>query len=119
MRAAMQSLDARCIILLSALSLACRPFPCKTRPLQLFIYQSTCGAYPTRSVSNLTCCACTVAGTVLLGQTVEELGQLAKDTGQSAYRGKQLYDGLMHGARQLDHFNQVHHFLCALCCMGC
>ncbi|KAL0020893.1 hypothetical protein WJX77_007989 [Trebouxia sp. C0004] len=46
-------------------------------------------------------------GTVLLGQTVEELGQLAKDTGQSAYRGKQLYDGLMHGARQLDHFNQV------------
>ena len=112
MRAAMQSLDARCIILLSALSLACRPF-------QLLIYQSTCGAYPTRSVSNLTCCACTVAGTVLLGQTVEELGQLAKDTGQSAYRGKQLYDGLMHGARQLDHFNQVHHFLYALCCMGC
>lgn len=45
--------------------------------------------------------------TVLLGQSVEELSQLAKDTGQSAYRGKQLYDGLMHGVRQLDHFNQV------------
>ncbi len=68
---------------------------------------------------NLTCCACTAAGTVLLGQTVEELGQLAKDTGQSAYRGKQLYDGLMHGARQLDHFNQVQQLsLCALYCMG-
>ena len=59
-------------------------------------------------------CVCTV-GTVLLGQSVEELSQLAKDTGQSAYRGKQLYDGLMHGVRQLDHFNQACYFFLLLC----
>ena len=34
---------------------------------------------------------------VLLGQSIAELGQLAKDTGQSAYCGQQLYDGLMQG----------------------
>ena len=61
-------------------------------------------------------CVCTV-DTVLLGQSVEELSQLAKDTGQSAYRGKQLYDGLMHGVRQLDHFNQA--CLTSLLCMCC
>ena len=47
------------------------------------------------------------AGNVLLGQSIEDLGQLAQDTGQSAYRGKQLYDGLLHGVRQIDQFNQV------------
>lgn len=47
------------------------------------------------------------AGNVLLGQSVADLGQLAQDTGQSAYRGKQLYDGLLHGVRQIDQFNQV------------
>lgn len=47
------------------------------------------------------------AGNVLLGQSIAELGQLAQDTGQSAYRGKQLYDGLLHGVRQIDQFNQV------------
>lgn len=48
-----------------------------------------------------------LAGNVLLGQSIQDLGQLAQDTGQSAYRGKQLYDGLLHGVRQLDQFNQV------------
>ena len=50
-----------------------------------------------------------VSGTVLLGHSIEELGQLAKDTGQAAYRGKQLYDGLMHGARTIDNLNQARH----------
>ena len=57
------------------------------------------------------CCAastvCCAAGNVLLCQSTAELGQLATDTGQSAYRGKQLYDGLMHGARKLDEINNV------------
>lgn len=48
-----------------------------------------------------------LAGNVLLGQSIQDLGQLAQDTGQSAYRGKQLYDGLLHGVRQIDQFNQV------------
>ena len=46
-------------------------------------------------------------GNVLLCQSTAELGQLATDTGQSAYRGKQLYDGLLHGARKLDEINNV------------
>jgi hypothetical protein len=33
---------------------------------------------------------------------VQELQAFAQDHGQPAYRGKQLYDGLMHGARSLD-----------------
>ena len=44
---------------------------------------------------------------MLLGQSIKDLGQLAQDSGQSAYRGKQLYDGLLHGVRHIDQFNQV------------
>lgn len=51
--------------------------------------------------------AVVAAGNVLLCQSTEDLGVLAKDTGQSAYRGKQLYDGMMHGARKLDDINNV------------
>ena len=38
---------------------------------------------------------------------MQELEQLAKDTGQQGYRGKQLYDALMHGARQIDDIAQA------------
>ncbi|KAF6251294.1 hypothetical protein COO60DRAFT_1645229 [Scenedesmus sp. NREL 46B-D3] len=38
---------------------------------------------------------------VLLGQTPEQLGELAKRMGQPAYRGKQLADGILKGARRI------------------
>ena len=67
-----------------------------------------------------------VADNVLLCQSLSELGQLATDTGQSAYRGKQLYDGLMHGARKVDDIANVgllsqpcHAFCCRLSCINC
>lgn len=41
------------------------------------------------------------AGTVLLGASAEELAALAKEAGQSAYRGKQLSDSIRNGARTL------------------
>ncbi|KAK9803300.1 hypothetical protein WJX72_009998 [[Myrmecia] bisecta] len=44
---------------------------------------------------------------VLLGRTVEELAEIAKASGQPAYRGKQLHDGLMHGARSVDDITNV------------
>lgn len=41
-------------------------------------------------------------GFVLLGKTVPELEQLAVQYGQPKYRGKQLFDAVLNGARTLD-----------------
>jgi hypothetical protein len=38
---------------------------------------------------------------VLLGQTHEQQGELAKSMGQPSYRGKQLADGILKGARRI------------------
>ncbi|KAK9915952.1 hypothetical protein WJX75_006384 [Coccomyxa subellipsoidea] len=46
-------------------------------------------------------------GQVLLGKTLEELQEFAKAQGQPAYRGKQLYDGLMHGAHSVEDITNV------------
>ena len=54
-------------------------------------------------------CACMCAG-ALLAQTIEELRRLAEQDGQPAYRGKQLQDGLLRGARTLDDFTNVSNF---------
>jgi hypothetical protein len=43
----------------------------------------------------------TASKVVLLGQTHEQLGELAKRLGQPSYRGKQLADGLLKGARRI------------------
>ncbi|WIA17218.1 hypothetical protein OEZ85_014098 [Tetradesmus obliquus] len=45
--------------------------------------------------------AASSAGVVLLGQTAEQLGELAKSMGQPAYRGKQLADGVLKGAKRV------------------
>lgn len=39
------------------------------------------------------------AGNVLLGKSVEELAALSVSLGQPRYRGKQIFDGLLQGAR--------------------
>lgn len=41
-----------------------------------------------------------LSGHVLLGQSVEQLSQLAQQLGQPAYRGKQLLDGILKGAHR-------------------
>ncbi|CAL8470309.1 g9851 [Coccomyxa elongata] len=46
-------------------------------------------------------------GQVLLGRSLEELQDFAKAHGQPAYRGKQLYDGLMHGAHSVEDITNV------------
>lgn len=48
-----------------------------------------------------------LGGQVLLGKTLEELQEFAKAQGQPAYRGKQLYDGLMHGAHSVEDITNV------------
>jgi hypothetical protein len=40
-------------------------------------------------------------GMVLLGQTAEQLAQLATSMGQPAYRGKQLTDSILKGAKRV------------------
>ena len=47
------------------------------------------------------------AGSVLLGQTREELEAFAKALGQPAFRGKQLYDGILHGAASVAAISNV------------
>ena len=39
------------------------------------------------------------AGNILLGKSVEELAALSVSLGQPRYRGKQIFDGLLQGAR--------------------
>ncbi len=41
-------------------------------------------------------------GYVLLGRSAEELGELAVKFGQPSFRGKQLLDGMIRGARSVD-----------------
>lgn len=48
-----------------------------------------------------------LGGQVLLGRSLEELQEFAKAHGQPAYRGKQLYDGLMHGAHSVEDITNV------------
>ena len=47
------------------------------------------------------------AGDVILARSAEELVALAAADGQPAYRGKQLMDGVMHGARSVDDISNV------------
>jgi 23S rRNA (adenine2503-C2)-methyltransferase len=49
------------------------------------------------------CCA----GVVILGKTVEELQELAAKYKQPAYRAKQLYDGVLQGAKSLDQITTI------------
>ena len=44
----------------------------------------------------------TAAGFVLLGRPVEELSELAVKSGQPKFRGQQLLDGMLKGARSVD-----------------
>lgn len=44
---------------------------------------------------------------VLLGRSLPELQRFAQERGQPAYRGKQLYDGLLHGVHSVLEFNNV------------
>ena len=44
---------------------------------------------------------------VLLGRSLPELQRFAQERGQPAYRGKQLYDGLLHGAHSVLEFSNV------------
>ena len=53
----------------------------------------------------ITCCPC--AGTVLLGRSLTDLQDFAASLGQPKFRGKQLYDGLMHGAHSVMDINNV------------
>ena len=46
-------------------------------------------------------------GDVILARTAEELVELAAVDGQPAYRGKQLMDGVLHGARSVDDIRNV------------
>ncbi len=46
-------------------------------------------------------------GDVILARTGEELVALAAADGQPAYRGKQLMDGVLHGARSVDDIRNV------------
>ena len=46
-------------------------------------------------------------GDVVLGRTPDELAQLAAADGQPAYRGKQLMDGVLNGARSIDDIGNV------------
>ena len=51
-------------------------------------------------------CHCT-AESALLGRSLQELEDLAKQHGQPAYRGKQLHDKLLQGAIALNDFSNV------------
>ena len=44
---------------------------------------------------------------ILLGRSLPELQLFAKERGQPAFRGKQLYDGLLHGVHNVLDFNNV------------
>ncbi|CAL5218542.1 g231 [Coccomyxa viridis] len=46
-------------------------------------------------------------GTVLLGRSLTDLQDFAQANGQPKFRGKQLYDGLVHGAHDVLDFNNV------------
>ncbi|KAK9790566.1 hypothetical protein WJX73_007496 [Symbiochloris irregularis] len=48
-----------------------------------------------------------LAEAALLGRSIPELEVLAKETGQPAYRGKQLYDGLLKGALTLEAISNI------------
>ncbi len=50
---------------------------------------------------------CRLAGLVLLGQTREELEAFAVSLSQPAFRGKQLYDGILHGATSVAAISNV------------
>lgn len=52
-------------------------------------------------------CCHTPAEDVVLGQSLEELTALAAADGQPGYRGKQLLDGVMNGARSIDDISNV------------
>ena len=47
------------------------------------------------------------AGTILLGRSLTDLQEFAETHGQPKFRGKQLYDGLMHGAQNVLDINNV------------
>lgn len=49
------------------------------------------------------------AGTVLLAASAQELAALAKEAGQSTYRGKQLSDSIRNGARSLQDIHNARH----------
>ena len=44
---------------------------------------------------------------MLLGQSRQDLEQFVVSLGLPGYRGKQLYDGVMHGARSIHDINNV------------
>ena len=44
---------------------------------------------------------------MILGRTADELAQLAAADEQPAYRGKQLMDGILNGARSIDDIGNV------------
>lgn len=48
-------------------------------------------------------------GTVLLGRSLTDLQDFAQANGQPKFRGKQLYDGLVHGVHNVLDFNNVRH----------
>ena len=56
-------------------------------------------SWPARSALRPLARACAPAGTVLLGQSAEALRQLASSLGQKPYRGQQVYEELLRGAR--------------------
>ena len=47
------------------------------------------------------------AGKVILGRTLEELEELAREDGQPKYRGKQLRDGVLLGARSIGDISNI------------
>jgi hypothetical protein len=44
---------------------------------------------------------------VLLGLDIDVLQSIAKQLGHECYRGKQIYDALLHGSQSIDDFKQV------------
>lgn len=50
---------------------------------------------------------CPLAGPVLLGRSLTDLQEFAETHGQPKFRGKQLYDGLVHGVHNVLEFNNV------------
>lgn len=60
-----------------------------------------------RSIVGLTFCLPLSAEAALLGKSLPELEDVAKQHSQPAYRGKQLRDGLLRGAATLDDFSNV------------
>lgn len=46
---------------------------------------------------------------MLLGKSVEELADLAVSFGQPRYRGQQLLDGILQGAKSMDDVKTVSH----------